>query len=134
MKRATLLGLFVSLAIGLVNIPSIVSAQDYRGYDRRDNWWEVWRDSRNDHRQGLEGTWYLNGDRYKKAEIVPSRRGLVARNENGHATRLEIGRGGDVYARDWQGGLRGNVRRGRIEWDNGTTWTREPHYRTARHR
>jgi hypothetical protein len=132
MKRATLIGVLVSLAIGVVNIPSIVSAQD-RGYDRRNNWWEVWRDSRND-QQGLEGTWYLNGDRYKKTEIVTSRRGLVARNENGHTTRLEIGRGGDVYARDWQGGLRGDVRRGRIQWDNGTTWTREPHYRTARYR
>ena len=132
MKKATLLGLLVILAIGVVNIPSIVSAQD-RGYDRRNNWWEVWRDSRND-RQGLEGTWYLNGDRYKKTEIVPSGRGLLARNENGHATRLEISRSGDVYARDWQGGLRGDVRRDRIVWNNGTTWTREPHYRTARHR
>jgi hypothetical protein len=125
MKKTTLIGLLLSLAIGVVNIPSIVSAQGYG--------WASWRDSRNAPQQ-LEGTWYLNGDRYKKTAISGSRRGLVARNENGQTTRLEISRSGDVYARDWQGGLRGDVRRDRIDWENGTTWTREPSYRTARRR
>ena len=133
MKKATLVGLTMSLTISFVSISSIVSADDYRGYDRRDNWWQVWRDSRND-RQQLQGTWYLNGDRYKKTQIFVSRHGLVATNENGYTTRLEIDRSGDVYARDWQGGLRGDVRRNRIDWENGTTWTREPQYRITRYR
>jgi hypothetical protein len=127
MKKTTLVGLLISLTVGVVNIPTIASAQNYGG------WWDSWRNSRND-RQGLEGTWYLNGDRRKRTEISTSRRGLVARNEYGQTTQLEISRSGDVYARDWQGGLRGDVRRDRIEWENGTTWTREPSYRTARRR
>ena len=127
MKKTALIGLLISLTIGIVNIPTIASAQSYGG------WWDSWRNSRND-REGLEGTWYLNGDRRKRAEISASRRGLVATNEHGQTTRLEITRRGDVYARDWQGGLRGDVRRDRIEWENGTTWIREPNYRTARYR
>jgi hypothetical protein len=119
------IGLFLTLAIGVVNVPSTVSAQGYG--------WSSWKDNRNAPQQ-LEGTWYLNGDRSRRTEINASRRGLVARNEYGQTTRLEISRSGDVYARDWQGGLRGDVRRGRIEWENGTTWTREPSYRTARRR
>ncbi len=47
---------------------------------------------------------------------------------------LEISRDGDVYASDWERGLRGNVRRDRIEWENGTTWTREPSGREASRR
>ena len=127
MKKTALIGLLISLTIGIVNIPTIASAQSYGG------WWDSWRNSRND-REGLEGTWYLNGDRRKRAEISASRRGLVATNEHGQTTRLEITRRGDVYARDWRGGLRGDVRRDRIEWENGTTWIREPNYRTARYR
>jgi hypothetical protein len=127
MKKIAVVGFLISLMIGIVNIPTIASAQGYGG------WWDSWRNSRND-RQGLEGTWYLNGDRHKRTEISASRRGLVARNEYGQTTRLEISRSGDVYARDWQGGLRGNVRRDRIDWANGTTWVRVPHYGTARYR
>jgi hypothetical protein len=127
MKKTALVGLLISLTIGIVNIPTIASAEGSGG------WWDSWRNSRND-RQGLEGTWYLNGDRRKRAEIRASRRGLVATNEHGQTTRLDVSRSGDVYARDWQGGLRGDVRRDRIEWENGTTWIREPNYRTARFR
>ena len=117
------IGLLLTLAIGVVNVPSTVSAQGYG--------WSSWRDNRNAPQQ-LEGTWYLNGERSRRTEINASRRGLVARNERGQTTRLEISRSGDVYARDW-GGLRGDVvRRGRIEWENGTRWTREPSYGTAR--
>jgi hypothetical protein len=123
MNKATLIGLLLALAIGIVDSPSIVSAQGYG--------WSSWGHNRNAP-QPLEGTWYLNGERSRKTEINASRRGLVARNENGHSTRLEISRSGDVYARDWEGGLRGDVRRGRIEWENGTTWTREPTYRVGR--
>ena len=120
----TLIGLLLALAIGVVNSPSTVSAQGYG--------WSSWGNNRNAPQQ-LEGTWYLNGDPSMRTEINASRRGLIARNENGQTTRLEISRSGDVYARDWQG-LHGDVRRGRIEWGNGTTWTREPSYRTARRR
>ena len=129
-----------------MNVP-IVSAQDRRDdgrYDRRDdrrddrrpNWWEgiingTTASSRDD-RRDLEGTWYLNGDRDKRTQITSSRDGLEAKNEKGDSSRLEISRNGDVYATDWERGLRGNVRRDRIEWENGTTWTREPSGREAR--
>src|SRR5688572_7116999 len=124
MNKATLIGLLLAIAIGVVNSPSTVSAQSYG--------WPSWGNNRNAPQQ-LEGTWYLNGDPSRRTEINGSRRGLVAQNENGHSTRLEVSRSGDVYARDWHG-LRGDVRRDRIVWDNGTTWTREPSYRTARRR
>ena len=123
MNNATLIGLLLALVIGVVYSPSTVSAQGYN--------WPSWGNNRNAPQQ-LEGTWYLNGERSRRTEINASRRGLVARNEHGQTTRLEISRSGDVYARDWQGGLRGDVRRGRIEWENGTRWTREPSYGTAR--
>ena len=123
MNKTTLIGLLLALAIGVMNSPSTVSAQSYG--------WPSWGNNRYAPQQ-LEGTWYLNGERSRKTEINASRHGLVARNENGQTTRLEISRSGDVYARDWEGGLRGDVRRGRIEWENGTTWTREPSYRIGR--
>jgi hypothetical protein len=124
MNKATLIGLLLALGIGVVNSPSTVSAQ---GYGR-----PSWGNNRNAPQQ-LEGTWYLDGEQSRRTEINTSRRGLVATNESGKTTRLEISRSGDVYARDWEGGLRGDVRRDRIVWENGTTWTREPS-RSARRR
>ncbi len=117
MNKATLIGLLLALGIGVVNSPSTVSAQGYG--------WPSWGNNRNAPQQ-LEGTWYLDGERSRRTEINTSRRGLVATNERGKTTRLEISRSGDVYARDWEGGLRGDVRRDRIVWENGTMWTREP--------
>lgn len=76
--------------------------------------------------RALEGTWYVAGDQNRRAEIVPVRGGLEARNERGQTSRLEFTRDGDVRALDWEGGLRGEVRRDRIDWANKTTWTREP--------
>ena len=73
----------------------------------------------------LEGTWYVNGDRDRRAEIVSTARGLEARNERGQTSRLDVTSGGSVRAEDWERGLRGTVRRDQIEWENGTTWTRE---------
>lgn len=137
MKRATLLWLTISLTVGVLNISNVVFAQEYgrydRRYDRNDSWWERWRNTRDD-RRDLEGPWYLDGHRDMRAEIVSSRRGLEAINEHGHTTRLEITRSGNVHASDWEGGLRGNVRRDRIEWENGTTWMRQPAYRYAKPR
>ena len=119
MNINTLLWSFL-LAV-ILAVPVTVSAQ----YDRR----QVERGDV----QGLEGRWYFNGERDKPCEITFSRRGLQAKNEQGHTTRLERVRGGDVRALDWENGLRGNVRRDRIDWDNGTTWTRVPSRRVARH-
>jgi hypothetical protein len=138
-----------SLIAALMNIP-VASAQDDRRddrrYDRRDdrrddrrgNWWDgiingTTASSRDDLRD-LEGTWYLNGDRDKRTQIISTRDGLEAKNERGDSSRLEVSRNGDVNARDWERGLRGNVRRDRIEWENGTTWTREPSGREASRR
>lgn len=84
------------------------------------------RYDRREAERNLTGTWYVNGDRDKRAEIVSTPRGLEARNERGDTTRLVTERDGDVRALDWEGGLRGDIRRDRIEWPNGTTWTREP--------
>ena len=142
-----------TLIAAVMNVP-IVNAQDDRRddrrydrrddgrYDRRDDrrpsWWEgiingTVASSRDDLRD-LEGSWYLNGDRDKRTQIISSRDGLEARNERGDSSRLEISRDGDVLARDWERGLRGNVRRDRIEWENGTTWTRSPSGREASRR
>jgi hypothetical protein len=133
-----------SLIGGTLSVP-VADAQndrrDDRRYDRRDdrrddrggNWWEdIINSNTREDRRDLEGTWYLNGDRDKRAEIISSRDGLEARNERGNTTRLEVTRNGEVHARDWERGLRGNIRRDRIEWENGTTWTREPSGREAR--
>ena len=76
--------------------------------------------------RNLEGSWYVNGDRDKRAEITSTSAGLEARNERGQTSRLERDRDGDVRALDWEGGLRGDVRSDRIEWANGTFWAREP--------
>ena len=150
MKRMTTFWL-ASLMVGTMNIPSADAQSDRRDdkrydrddsrYDRRDdrrdqrggNWWEnIINNNTRDERRDLEGTWYLNGDRDKRTEIIASRDGLEARNEKGNTTRLEVTRNGELHARDWERGLRGNVRRDRIEWENGTTWTREPSRREAR--
>jgi hypothetical protein len=149
MKKINLFWL-ASLIVAMMNIPVAEAQNDRRDdrdrYDRRDdrrddrrgNWWESILSGSSsgtrDDRRDLEGAWYLNGDRDKKTEIVSSRDGLEARNEKGKTSRLEIERNGDVYARDWERGLRGNVRRDRIEWENGTTWMREPSRRESSRR
>jgi hypothetical protein len=79
----------------------------------------------------LQGRWYVNGDPKKLAEINADGRNLRARNENGDTTRLELERDGDVRALDWRG-LHGDVKRDRIEWANGTTWTKSPSDRLSR--
>lgn len=76
--------------------------------------------------RNLAGTWYVNGDPNQRAEIVSTRGGLEARNEKGDSSRLTVERDGDIRALDWEGGLRGDVSRDRIEWSNRSTWTREP--------
>jgi hypothetical protein len=131
MKTPTSVWLVGSLIIATLIIPGVGSSQDDRRRDRDDRY-----DRRDDRRdRDLEGTWYANGDRDKRTEIVPAGRGeYEARNERGQRSRLEITRNGDVRAVDWEGGLRGEVRRDRIEWENGTTWMREPGSRPASRR
>ena len=73
----------------------------------------------------LEGSWYVNGDPKLRAEIVSTPSGLEARNERGQSTRLDLTGGGSVRALDWEGGLRGTVRRDQIDWQNGSSWMRE---------
>ena len=101
--------------------PHLTLADDERRYQRYEEWRHQF--SRDDRRR-LEGTWYLNGERDKPCTIFSSRDGLQARNERGETSRLVPGRYGSIRARDWEGGLRGEVRRQSIEWANGTTWTR----------
>ena len=118
MKRKSFLWLIMGLMAVILTIPRTASPQDERRYERR----EGWRDTRNDWRR-LEGTWYLNGERDKPCEIVSTRGGLEVRNERGESSPLVYDRG-SIRARDWEGGLRGQVQRDRIEWANGTTWMR----------
>jgi hypothetical protein len=127
MKRGILIGVIAGVMFLSINVPRAALAQDYG------HWWDRWTSASTDSHD-LEGTWYANGERDKRTEIVSTRRGLQARNEFGRTTRLDITRNGDVRALDWERGLRGDVRRGRIDWENGTVWTREPSYRYARRR
>jgi hypothetical protein len=119
MKSKSFLWLITGLITVILTIPRTASPQDERRYERR----EGWRNTRDD-RHRLEGTWYLNGERDKPCEIIPTRSGLEARNERGEASSLAYDRYGSIRARNWEGGLSGQVRRDRIEWANGTTWTR----------
>jgi hypothetical protein len=61
----------------------------------------------------LEGSWYVNGDRDRRAEIVSAPGGLEARNERGQTSRLDLTSGGSVRALDWEvvsGALSGATR------------------------
>jgi len=118
MKSKSFFWLIMGLMAMILTVPRPASPQDERRYERR----EEWRDSR-EGRPRLEGTWYLNGERDKPCEIVSTRGGLEVRNERGDSSPLVYDRG-FIRARDWEGGLRGEVRGDRIEWANGTTWTR----------
>jgi hypothetical protein len=72
----------------------------------------------------LTGTWYVNGDQNKRAEIVSTSSGLQARNEKGDSSRLTVESNGSVRALDWEGGLQGSVSRNRIDWSNRSYWSR----------
>jgi hypothetical protein len=119
MKTKALLSVLV-MSSALV-VPHAAFSRDDDA-NRRSPWYDRSNDS--DVHQ-LQGRWYLNGDPNKPTDIHINGRRLEARNENGQTTRLDMDRRGDVYASDWQG-IRGNVRGNRIEWSNGTTWTRRP--------
>jgi hypothetical protein len=115
MKRKILLWVVVMLMSGIFAIPKTAFTRDERNYNGSQ----------------LQGRWYMNGDPNKPTEINADRRGLEARNENGHTSRLEVDRKGNIRALDWHG-IRGDLRGNRIQWDNGTTWTRRPSDRGRR--
>ena len=76
--------------------------------------------------RAVEGTWYLNGERDKRTEIISTRDGYAARNERGklagwksawaETSALEIGKTGCAVP------SAATVSTGK----NGTRWTREP--------
>jgi len=119
--KATLLS-GVLLISGSLALPTPGFTRDDKDHGERAERSE--RHDRND-RDGrdLKGTWYMNGDRNKRAEINDNGRDLQAKNENGQTSRLEVDRRGNVHAPEWNG-ITGHIRGNRIEWDNGTTWTR----------
>jgi len=114
--------LSVVVISGVLTLPHAAFSRDESDYNRRTDWYDSWKDS--DVRP-LQGRWYMNGDPNKPTEIHMNGRRLEATNENGQTTRLERDGRGDIRASDWQG-VRGDVRGNRIEWSNGSTWTRRP--------
>jgi hypothetical protein len=124
MKPKTLLSAL--LISGIFAIPSAALSRDETNHDARNEWY---RWSENDARH-LQGRWYLNGDPSKPTTITVNGRRLEATNENGNTSRLETDRSGNIRASDWRG-LRGSLKGNRIQWDNGTTWTRMPSDRFA---
>jgi hypothetical protein len=116
---------FVMGLIVILTLPRLASAHDETSYEKKQEWREREgeRYGKNDwHR--LQGTWYLNGERDKPCTIVSTRGGFQARNERGETSWLVYDRHGSIRARDWENGLRGELRGNRIEWANGTAWTR----------
>ena len=124
MKSKSFLWFITGLMAVFLTIPRTASAQDERRYEKREESREREGEKYGkDDRTRLEGTWYLNGERDQPCEIVSTRGRFEARNERGDSSPLTYDRG-SIRARDWEGGLRGEVRGERIEWANGTTWTR----------
>ena len=73
---------------------------------------------------GLSGQWFHDG-RPTSINVDPDGRNLTIVDENGRRTS---GVANSPYELDFRG-LKGSVGHGgrRISWNNGTTWTREPH-------
>ena len=118
-KAALLTGLlFIS---GSLAMPTPGFTRDDKDHGKRAERSD--RRDRNDRdARDLKGIWYMNANRDKRAEINDKGGELQAKNENGKTSRLEVDRRGNVHAPDWH--VSGHVRGDRIEWDNGTTWTR----------
>jgi hypothetical protein len=75
---------------------------------------------------GLSGQWYHDG-RPTSITVDPDGRNLTIIDENGHRTS---GVANSPYELEFpMARLKGSVGHGgrRISWNNGTTWTREPH-------
>jgi hypothetical protein len=116
--------LLILTTAAFVSAAQLTSAQERKGSYRI----EDGASNRPSEPTQVEGRWYTNGERRKPATIISSRlRGTEARNELGQFTRIEFDGNGSIRALDWDDGVRGDIRRGRIEWANGTTWTRKPY-------
>ncbi len=125
MKSKRFLWFTMSLMAVILTVPRIASAEDERRYEKREEWRERQAVTyTKDDRRRLEGTWFLNGERDKSCEIVSTRGRFEAKNERGETSPLVYDRYGSIRARDWENGLRGEIRGNKIEWANGTTWTR----------
>jgi hypothetical protein len=125
MKSKRFLWFTMSLMAVILTVPRIASAEDERRYEKREEWRERQAVTyTKDDRRRLEGTWFLNGERDKPCEIVSTRGRFEAKNERGETSPLVYDRYGSIRARDWENGLRGEIRGNKIEWANGTTWTR----------
>lgn len=120
MNNRRFLWLFVGLVTANFAMASVSSAQERWREERREEYRERGRDER-EGRGHLVGRWYKDG---APCEIVYTRGGLEARNENGDTSRIVYVRSGQVRALDWEGGLRGNIRGNRIVWANGSSWSR----------
>ena len=119
-KAAVMIG--VLLMGGSLAVPTPAFTRDDKDNGRRTERSD-WREPNDREVRDLQGTWHMNGDRNKRAKINGNGRELQATNENGQTSRLEVDRRGNVHAPDWNG-VTGHVRGNRIEWNNGTTWTR----------
>jgi len=125
MKSKRFLWFTMSLMAVILTVPRTASAEDERRYEKREEWRERQAVTyTKDDRRRLEGTWFLNGERAKPCEIVSTRGRFEAKNERGETSPLAYDRYGSIRARDWENGLRGEIRGNKIEWANGTTWTR----------
>jgi hypothetical protein len=125
MKSKRFLWFTMSLMAVILTVPRIASAEDERRYEKREEWRERQAVTyTKDDRRRLEGAWFLNGERDKPCEIVSTRGRFEAKNERGETSPLVYDRYGSIRARDWENGLRGEIRGNKIEWANGTTWTR----------
>ena len=74
----------------------------------------------------IGGTWFREGDTKRPASIRQTGNSLVFTNENGNSSQGHFESGDVVVADSWQGGLRGRLSpdRTRIDWANGSSWSR----------
>jgi len=74
----------------------------------------------------IGGTWYREGDTRRPASISQNGNKLTFTNENGLSSNGHFESTDVVVAESWQGGLKGklNADRTRIDWANGTSWSR----------
>jgi len=106
MQRATFITLILGLAF--VNVSSLVRAGTL---------------------PDITGTWYANGDAAKRCEITQSGTSVTLRNEQGRSATGRFTDPGTLDT-DWgyfgghhiRGAISSNLRR--IDWSNGTYWTR----------
>jgi len=109
-----------ALTIGALIIAFSLTSSCEPGYDRdRDRY-----DSREAERS-LMGIWYVNGDPNKRAEIVLTAGGLEARNEKGDPAGWPSNGVGMSGLSMGEGCQETRDETDRIDWANGTTWTRE---------